>query len=328
MIWYKDNDSDIIISTRIRLARNIANVPFPASLKDKGESVLQIKNAIMNSCSTLSKDFDFLEVDSMEEKDIAFLREEHLISPQITKGKGQAILLSKDKTMSIMLMEEDHIRLQIIQSGNTLIDAYEIASKVDDIIEESIEYAFDEKFGYLTACPTNAGTGLRASVMLHLSALTQTNNINTIISQASALGIEVRGLYGEGTKAYGNMYQISNRITMGLSEGDTLKKLNDVVLQIVEAEKKARALMMEKNSDYIKNKVLRSYGILKYAHMIESSEARELISDVILGQNMGIIEKSSVSPIEMLVKIAPSVVGGDTPTERDTKRAEYIKESI
>ncbi len=328
MIWYKDNDSDIIISTRIRLARNIANVPFPASLKDKGESVLQIKNAIMNSCSTLSKDFDFLEVDSMEEKDIAFLREEHLISPQITKGKGQAILLSKDKTMSIMLMEEDHIRLQIIQSGNTLVEAYEIASKVDDIIEESIEYAFDEKFGYLTACPTNAGTGLRASVMLHLSALTQTNNINTIISQASALGIEVRGLYGEGTKAYGNMYQISNRITMGLSEGDTLKKLNDVVLQIVEAEKKARALMMEKNSDYIKNKVLRSYGILKYAHMIESSEARELISDVILGQNMGIIEKSSVSPIEMLVKIAPSVVGGDTPTERDTKRAEYIKESI
>lgn len=328
MIWYKDNDSDIIISTRIRLARNIARVPFPASLKDKSESVLKIKKAILDSCSTLSKEFDFLEVDSMEEKDIDFLREEHLISPQITKGKGQAILLSKDKTMSIMLMEEDHIRLQIIEAGNKLNEAYEIASKVDDIIEESIEYAFDEKFGYLTACPTNAGTGLRASVMLHLSALTQTNNINTIISQASALGIEVRGLYGEGTKAYGNMYQISNRITMGLSEGDILKKLSDVVLQIVEAEKKARTLMSEKNGDYIKNKVLRSYGILKYAHMIESSEARELISDVILGQNMGIIEKSKVSPIEMLVKIAPSVVGGDTPTERDIKRAQYIKESI
>ncbi len=328
MIWYKDNDSDIIISTRIRLARNIARVPFPASLKDKSESVLKIKKAILDSCSTLSKEFDFLEVDSMEEKDIDFLREEHLISPQITKGKGQAILLNKDKTMSIMLMEEDHIRLQIIEAGNKLNEAYEIASKVDDIIEESIEYAFDENFGYLTACPTNAGTGLRASVMLHLSALTQTNNINTIISQASALGIEVRGLYGEGTKAYGNMYQISNRITMGLSEGDILKKLSDVVLQIVEAEKKARTLMSEKNGDYIKNKVLRSYGILKYAHMIESSEARELISDVILGQNMGIIEKSRVSPIEMLVKIAPSVVGGDTPTQRDTKRAQYIKESI
>ncbi len=328
MIWYKDNESDIVISTRIRLARNIAKIPFPASLKDKSESVLKIKDAILNSCSTLSKDFDFLEVDNFEQKDIDFLREEHLISPQIVKGKGQAILLNKDKTMSIMLMEEDHIRLQIIEKGNKLKEAYELASKVDDIIEESIEYAFDEKFGYLTACPTNAGTGLRASVMLHLSALTQTNNINTIISQASALGIEVRGLYGEGTKAYGNMYQISNRITMGLSEQDILKKLSDVVLQIVEAEKKARALMLEKNNDFIKNKVLRSYGILKYAHMIESSEARELISDVILGQNMGIIEKSKVSPIEMLVKIAPSVVGGETPTDRDTKRAQYIRESI
>ena len=118
MIWYKDNESDIIISTRIRLARNIAKIPFPASLKDKSESVLKIKDAILNSCSTLSKDFDFLEVDNCEQKDIDSLREEHLISPQIVKGKGQAILLNKDKTMSIMLMEEDHIRLQIIESGN------------------------------------------------------------------------------------------------------------------------------------------------------------------------------------------------------------------
>lgn len=328
MVWYKDNASDIIISTRIRLARNLANTPFPSSLKDKAGAISKIKDSILGSCSTLSKDFDFFEVDTMGEKEIDFLREEHLISPQMKKGNGQAILLNKDKTMSIMLMEEDHIRLQIIEQGNKLDEAYEMASRVDDVIEESIEYAYDETFGYLTACPTNAGTGLRASVMLHLSALTQTKNINTIISQASALGIDVRGLYGEGTKAYGNMYQISNRITMGLSEADILKKLKDIVSQIVEAEKKARALILEKNGDYIKNKVLRSYGILKYAHTIESAEARELISDVILGQNMGIIEKGKTSPIEMLIKIAPSTTQGNTPLERDIKRAQYIKENI
>ncbi|MBR5270777.1 MAG: protein arginine kinase [Clostridia bacterium] len=328
MVWYKDNNSDIIISTRIRLARNLSNTPFPAMLKDKSKAIEQIKNSIISSCSTLSKDFEFYDTDSMSEKDIALLTEEHLISPQIKKGKGQGILLNKDKTMSIMLMEEDHIRLQIIEQGEKLDEAYEKASRVDDVIEESVEYAFDEEFGYLTACPTNTGTGMRASLMLHLNALTQTNNINTIISQASALGIEVRGLYGEGTKAYGNMYQISNRVTMGLCEKDILKKLKDIVSQIVDAEKKARALIMEKNGDYIKNKVMRSYGILKYAHTIDSSEARELISDVILGQNLGIIEKGNISPIEMLIKIAPSVTDGNTPLERDINRAAYLKENV
>lgn len=328
MVWYKDNDSDIVISTRIRLARNLKGIPFPSALADKAGATAKIRDSILGSCSTLSKNFEFIELDKLSESEIDALREEHLISPQMTKGKGQSVLLSNDRTMSIMLMEEDHIRLQIIEAGCDIENAFETASRVDDIIEESVEYAFDEQFGYLTACPTNAGTGMRASVMLHLPALTGTDNISRIISQASGLGIAVRGLYGEGTKAYGNMYQISNQVTMGQSETEIIKKLMTVVNQIVEAENKARKLIEEKNGDYIKNKVLRSYGILKYAHTMESAEARNLISDVILGQNMGIIEKSKVSPVEMLVKISPSMMGEQSPVQRDIARAKYLRENI
>ena len=328
MIWYKDNNSDIIISTRIRLARNLKDTPFPASLTDKAAITQKIKDSILASNSTLSKSFEFVEIDTLSPEKIAALQEEHLISPQMEKGKGQSVLISEDKTMSIMLMEEDHIRLQIIQSGDKLHEAYKTASRVDDIIEESVEYAFDNQFGYLTACPTNAGTGMRASVMLHLPALTQTDNIQRIIAQASGLGIAVRGMYGEGTKAYGNMYQISNQITMGLGEEDTIKKLGDIVNQIVEAEKKARAMIMDKNPDYIRVKVMRSYGIALYAYTMDTSEARNILSDIILGQNMEIIPKGKVSPVEMLVNISPSIIGGANPAERDKARAKYLRENL
>lgn len=328
MIWYKDNRAQIVISTRIRLARNLKGIPFPSALQDKTETTKKIKDSILSSNSTLSKTFGFFEIDALPLEKISSLKEEHLISPQMNKGLGQSVLLSDDKTMSIMLMEEDHIRLQIIEKGLCLMDAYKTASRVDDIIEESIEYAFDAQFGYLTSCPTNTGTGMRASVMLHLPALTQTDNIARIMSHSSALGIAVRGMYGEGSKAYGNLYQLSNQVTMGMSEEDIIKKLSDIVNQIIEAEKKARALLMEQNQDYIKDKVMRSYGIAKYAHKMASSEAKDILSDIILGQNLGIIKESKISPIEMLICLAPSIIGGSTADERDIKRAEYIREKI
>ena len=202
MIWYKDNNSDIVVSTRIRLARNLDKTPFPNALKDTKEVTEKIKNAILGSNSTLAKDFDFIDLDNTPTIRKQEMAEEHLISPVMCEGKGKSVLVSKDKTMSIMLMEEDHIRLQIIKDGYALEDAYSLASKVDDVIEENVTYAFDNDFGYLTACPTNTGTGMRASVMLHLPALTMTENINKVIASAGSLGIEVRGLYGEGTKAY------------------------------------------------------------------------------------------------------------------------------
>jgi protein arginine kinase len=242
------------------------------------------------------------------------------------------VLVSKDKTMSIMLMEEDHIRLQIIKSGYALDEAYLEASRVDDVIEENVTYAFDSEFGYLTACPTNTGTGMRASVMLHLPALTMTENISRVISSANGLGIEVRGLYGEGTKAYGSLYQISNRITLGVSEEQSLEKLKNIVNQVVEMENKARKALEENSIDALSDKLYRSYGTLKYARSISSAEAKSLLSDVMLGQNMGIIPKDGkITPIECMVETEPALLCGGKeipPKARDKKRAEFIRENI
>lgn len=330
MIWYENNNNDIVVSTRIRLARNLEGVPFPNALRDTQQTTEKIRDAILKSNSTLGKDFEFINLDELSDDQKHSLSEEHLISPQMLEGKGKSVLINKDKTMSIMLMEEDHIRLQIIKSGFAVDEAYETANRVDDVIEESVTYAFDEEFGYLTACPTNAGTGLRASVMLHLPALTMTDNISRVITSATNIGIAVRGLYGEGTKAYGNLYQFSNQTTMGLSEQEILERLKKIVNQIIDMEKKARKNLLEQNNDSFTDKLFRSYGILKYAHSISSAEAKSLLSDVLLGQNLGILPKPGVlTPLECMVKTAPSFIGANLTTgERDKKRAEFIRKNI
>ncbi len=329
MIWYKNNDNDVAVSTRIRLARNLEGVPFPNALADKREATEKIKNAVIGSNSTLGRDFEFIALDKVSAGEKQSLEEEHLISPQMLEGRDKSVLINKDRTMSIMLMEEDHIRLQIIQSGFTLDEAYETADKVDDVIEESVSYAFDEEFGYLTACPTNAGTGMRASVMLHLPALTMTENIGRVISSAANIGIAVRGLYGEGTRAYGNLYQFSNQITMGLSEREILEKLKNVVNQVIDMEKKARKALTEQNKDALEDKLFRSYGTLKYARSVSSAEAKSLLSDVWFGQSMGIIPKGKLTPVECMVKISPSFIGAkEAPAARDKKRAEYLRENV
>lgn len=328
MVWYKNNEADIIVSTRIRLARNLEGTPFPGALKDKTEATEKIKNAVLASNSTLAGDFDFIDLDKTPREEKERLREEHLISPEMAEGEGHSVMINHGRTMSIMLMEEDHIRLQIIESGGGIKEAYTTASRVDDVIEESLEYAFDENFGYLTACPTNAGTGLRASVMLHLPALTMTDNIGRILSSVSSIGIAVRGLYGEGTRAYGNLYQVSNQVTMGLSEEEIIDKLENVVNQIVDAEQKTRKALEEKNGAWLRNKIMRSYGLLKYAYTMESSEARELLSDVILGRNMGLLPKEGIAPLECMINVTPSFIGGSDPSERDVKRAKYLNDNI
>ena len=332
MIWYKNNNSDIVVSTRIRLARNLDKTPFPNALKDTKEVTEKIKNAILGSNSTLAKDFDFIDLDNTPTIRKQEMAEEHLISPVMCEGKGKSVLVSKDKTMSIMLMEEDHIRLQIIKDGYALEDAYSLASKVDDVIEENVTYAFDNDFGYLTACPTNTGTGMRASVMLHLPALTMTENINKVIASAGSLGIEVRGLYGEGTKAYGSLYQISNRVTLGMTEEQSLERLKNIVGQVIEMETKARKALTDNSMDALSDKLYRSYGTLKYARSISSSEAKSLLSDVMLGQNLGILPmEGKITPLECMVITEPALLCGGkelSPAERDKKRAELIRNNI
>ncbi|MCR4692412.1 MAG: protein arginine kinase [Firmicutes bacterium] len=333
MIWYKESkDDDIIISTRIRLARNLEKYPFPetisASLKDKVTE--EVKSAVLDSNSTLSKEFKFIKMSDLKPYEREELAERHLISNEMKKSNDGGVFLSNDENMSIMLMEEDHIRLQVILGGAKLKKAWELANRIDDVLEENLTYAFSEKFGYLTACPTNTGTGMRASVMMHLPALTLTGNINKIISSASALGLTVRGLYGEGSKAYGNLYQISNQITLGVSEEEIIEKLENISSQIEKHEKESREAI--KNNDSVSDKLWRSYGTLKFARNISSSEAKALISDVILGENMGIIDiKGKKSKIELMIESEPALImqGKNlTPEERDKKRADFLRTNL
>lgn len=332
MIWYRENNDDnIMISTRIRLARNVDGYPFPNAISKDGADEIRTKitEAVLAEKGTLGgfRTVNMSELDSLDRR---VMMEQHLISAELTEKSDAAALISEGDEVSIMLMEEDHIRIQVIKSGFRLKEAYEAASAADDAIEKHVPLAFSEKYGYLTACPTNTGTGMRASVMMHLPALTMTGNIDRIIKSASGLGLEVRGLYGEGSKAYGSLYQLSNRITLGVSEADTLDKLENIAKQIKEREEEARGLIKDKNE--VADRVWRSLGTLKYARSMSSQEAKSLISDYMLGVGIGVIdEKIKQSPIELMVLTEPAnivKIAGNTEMdsgERDTKRAEIIR---
>ncbi len=335
MIWYNEqNDNDIIVSTRIRLARNLMKYPFPNAMnvEELKKAREEIENAIMNSNSTLSGDFNVYHMGNTDDVTKQMLLEKHLISPDLLGKNESSVLLNKDESMSVMIMEEDHLRMQIILGGFKLDEAYETASRVDDVIDENVQYAFDADFGYLTSCPTNTGTGLRASVMMHLPALTMTNSIQRIASSAGSLGIAVRGMYGEGSKGYGSLYQISNQVTLGLSEKEIIEKVKNIVNQIAQREKEAREKLLENNKDYIEDKLFRSYGILKYARSVSSKEAKALISDVLMGKNMGIIDVDN-NLIQLMIMTEPAYIEHISnkrlsPEERDKKRAELIREKI
>ena len=333
MIWYKEkSENDIIVSTRVRLARNLEKYPFPNILNDDGKEKVtgELKNAILDSASTLAKSFTYKAMQELSQNEKQILSERHLISVEMAKGNCGGVLISDDETMSIMLLEEDHLRLQVILGGFRLKDAWELADKVDNVIEESVSYAFSEEFGYLTACPTNTGTGMRASVMMHLPALTVTNNMSKIISSASKLGLTVRGLYGEGSKASGNLYQVSNQVTLGIGEDEIIANLESVVGQIEKLEKDAREKLKE--SEEFADKLWRAYGTLKFARIVSSSEAKSLISEVILGKNMGIIDIEEKMPlIALMVETEPALImNGEemAPGMRDKKRGDLLRENI
>lgn len=332
MIWYKEkNENDIIISTRIRLARNLLKYPFPNAMTEQQEksAVEETESQILSS--QLASSFKAYRIGMMNAVEKRMLYEKHLISPDMLGKANGAVMISSDDSTSIMLMEEDHLRIQVILGGFRLDEAYLMADKVDDALDKQMKFAFDEELGYLTSCPTNTGTGLRASVMMHLPALTLTDNISKIITSASKLGITVRGLYGEGSKAYGSLYQISNQVTLGLSEGEIIEKVKNIVNQIASHEKEVRQKLEENNKDILEDKLFRAYGTLRYARKISSQEAKSLISDVILGENMGIIPTVGQNLIELMILTEPASVESIyqktlTPDERDIKRAELIRQ--
>ena len=288
--WYlgTGEQSDIVVSTRIRLARNISEYPFPNKLNTK--SRIELNNIIKDAMEKDNKyDLRFVEMKTLARFEAASMAERHIISPEFASDdNGRAFMISKDEDICIMLNEEDHIRLQVMKSGFALDEAYAIADEIDDVIGGKLNYAFDERIGYLTQCPTNLGTGMRASVMLHLPALSKKGAMQRLSTTVAKLGLTLRGSYGEGSEVSGDIYQLSNQVTLGISEEAAIKNLNSIALQIIAQEKQARALLI-KDEDYL-DRIYRSYCILKSAYKLTSKELMNLISYVRVGVSEGILD--------------------------------------
>ena len=287
-------ESDIVLSSRVRLARNLQNHTFSTLLKS--EEANSIIEQVENQLKPLQEQQEFvmLKMAEMQSLEKRMLVEKHLISPHLAEQSPYgACLLSQDEKVSIMFNEEDHIRIQCMLSGLQLSEALEKANKLDDIIEEKVDYAFDEKRGYLTCCPTNVGTGLRASVMMHLPGLIITQQMSRIIPAINQLGLVVRGIYGEGSEALGNIFQISNQTTLGKSENDIVHDLTIVVQQIIEQERLAREALVNTMNIQLEDRVFRSLGILAHSRIIESKEAAKCISDLLVVIDVGYIKNIS-----------------------------------
>ncbi|AYO31920.1 MAG: protein arginine kinase [Thermoanaerobacteraceae bacterium] len=328
-------DCDIVISSRVRLARNLKDVPFPHLLSEsRAREIINEVYDAFRANPVLSRNAELYILDNLSQEQRKMMVEMHLISPDLSASKKGAAIINQDKTLSIMINEEDHLRIQTVFPGLDPEKAYDLASKVDDVLEEKLDFAFDEKIGYLTACPTNVGTGIRASVMMHLPVLTMMNQIGQIFSTITQLGLVVRGLYGEGTQANGNLYQISNQITLGKSEEDIIQNLIGVARQIITSERKARQNLSGEARIRVEDKILRSYGLLTHARLISSEEALAYISDVRLGVDMGIIKNIKPGDVNQLFIITGPAyiqeVSGKTlsPMERDLSRAEFIKQKM
>jgi protein arginine kinase len=333
----KGPNSDIVVSSRIRLARNLEDINFPQMMsKEDAEQVIsKVRDSILLSNSILTKEFDFYKLDKISPLDRNVLIEKYLISYSLVdKPEISGFLLSKDEKITIMINEEDHIRMQVILSGLRLEEGWDLCSKIDDVIEERLRYAFDEKLGYLTSCPTNVGTGMRASVMLHLPALVMTGNINKVLQAVTQIGLTVRGLYGEGTNAMGNLFQISNQTTLGETEERIIEKLKNIVLQIIDKERNTRKNLFDNKRVEVEDRVYRSLGVLQNSRIMSSKEAMKLLSDVKMGVDMGIIQGIDGNVINrLIINIQPANVqkfaGKELSNrERDIKRAELIRERL
>lgn len=331
-------DSDIVLSSRIRLARNLKDIVFPTlASSDDLERVIQLLNESL--CNQNYQDlgnFEMIKIDDTEFIEKRVLVEKHLISPHLAEvsEQGAAVILSEDENISIMVNEEDHVRIQCLVPGLQLSKALQLANRIDDLIEEKVDFAFDEKRGYLTSCPTNVGTGLRASVMMHLPALVLTHQINRIIPAINQLGLVVRGIYGEGSEAQGNIFQISNQITLGKSEHDIAQDLGSVVAQVITQERAAREMLLKSSYTQLEDKVWRSYGVLANSRIIQSSEASQCLSDLRLGIDLGFITNISRSILnELMILTQPGFLqqfAGKklTADDRDVRRATLIRERL
>ncbi len=332
-MWYTKfgNMGDIILSSRVRLARNIKDIPFPhrANAKQQDEVI-----GILKDAGAKIKDTAFFDLSAMPRAEKIALAECHLISPNMLDDSiKRGLILSNDQRISLLINEEDHLRIQTMQEGFALGECLKKAMEIDDIIEEQVQYGFDESLGYLTCCPTNAGTGLRASVMACLPALKTTGRLEPLARSLSKMGIAVRGIFGEGSQSLGNIFQISNQVTLGISEEETVERLCEIITEIITQEREIERKIYDAEKFRTEDKVYRSYGILRYSKVLTSKEAMELISDVRLGINLGIIKETNLEVLnELMYAILPGAIRKaynlEASLDRDVKRCEIIKEKL
>lgn len=337
--WMKKDgaESDIVLSSRIRLARNMNAFTFPlfANKEEAHEVATYVKDALENSQTEALESAEMLTMDDLKTNDKRILVEKHLISPHLAEqSKYGAVLLSGDESLSVMVNEEDHIRIQVLSSGFELEKSLQIANSIDDWIESNVTYAYDRQFGYLTSCPTNVGTGMRASVMMHLPALAITHQLQRILPAINQLGLVVRGIYGEGSEALGNLFQISNQMTLGKTEQDIVDDLEGVVKQLIQQEQAARTSLYDHSKLKLTDRVSRSLGVLSHSYVIDSKEATRRLSDVRLGIDLGIIKNISANILnELMIVTQPGFLQqyAETilsPDQRDERRATLIRERL
>ena len=331
--WYLGTgaQNDVIISTSIHLARNIKQFPFPArlSMQDK----LKVNAIIKNATDELDDySFNHYEMKTLSQSEVVSLAERHLVSPEFASSRdGRALLLTEDEAVSVMLNEEDHIRLQVMYAGFALDEAYRTADKIDSQLSGKLQFAFDDRLGYLTQDPTALGTGMKASVVLHLPALVSSSQITKLITTVSKLGLSLRGSYGEGAAAKGDLFRLSNTITLGISEKAAIENLKSIALQIAAQERVAREEIFK--APVTEDRIFRAYGVLKYARMIDTSEFMELISLVRLGAVKGIINMDCAQIEALMIHMQPATISlsVDRPLdriERDKLRAQLVRQNL
>jgi|ERR1041384_4301423 protein arginine kinase len=335
--WVKADgpQSKIVLSSRVRLARNLRNFPFPGwAKKADRQKALEAIQPVVDKLPEMDERFSD-SMDNMVAIDKQVLVERHLISREhAAKNVGSGVVINERETISVMINEEDHLRMQAIKSGLQLKNVYKIIDKVDTELEEDLDFAFSPRLGYLTACPTNVGTGMRGSAMVHLPAMVLSDQINQVVQAVNKLGLAVRGLYGEGTEALGNVFQVSNQTTLGEKEADVIERLNKVMLQIIEHEENARITLLEKKPRIVYDQVGRAYGILTNAHTVTSKEALNLLSQLRMGIDLELLPAATRGVVDELFIISqPAHIQKAaerklTAEERDIYRADLIRERL
>ena len=335
MNWYLQSgkDSDVVLSSRVRLARNIKGIPFTTRCSEK--DFKKVFDLMKDASYTLGYGLKFVPLNDLDKIERDSLVEKHIISPEFakTRNKYAAILINEEENICITVNEEDHISLQVFASGLELDNLMNLAIEIDQKLEGLVPYSYHQKYGYLTACPTNVGTGLKASVLLHLKALGMTNNIRKVLNIVSNLGVNIRGLYGEGSNIEGDMYQISNNQTLGITEKDIIKNVELITKKIIDKERVARKFLANKNID-LEDMVYRDFGILTNARKISKDEISDLLSSVKLGCDLGIIKELNDRKVAELILYTKSAnlqkrVGKKLSLyEAQIERANIVKQII